>query len=170
MSPSHPDIKCIFYSQFDPDVGPVIRCQYPPNFVTKEEFDKIHNYIITKDELLNFVLTVDVDGRKFIGCSQSVKGSIYPRNYLLFNFCLVLDAHCERLSAYEGIVKKLGQYFHCLEKENRFLSSDQCSSLESILKVVVEDLNATGKCVHAVKASTVLFLKVSTFSTYFTFN
>ena len=31
------EIKCVFFSEFHPHVGPKISCQYPEDFISKEQ-------------------------------------------------------------------------------------------------------------------------------------
>ncbi|XP_018330250.1 GATOR complex protein NPRL2 isoform X2 [Agrilus planipennis] len=50
--------RCIFLCEFHPTVGPKITCQYPDNYISKELFDSVSVYIITKAELLRSTITV----------------------------------------------------------------------------------------------------------------
>uniref|UniRef100_A0AAR5QAC6 Uncharacterized protein n=1 Tax=Dendroctonus ponderosae TaxID=77166 RepID=A0AAR5QAC6_DENPD len=52
-------IRCIFFCEFHHTAGPIISCQVPENFVSKELFDSISVYIITKAELQRSTITVE---------------------------------------------------------------------------------------------------------------
>ena len=56
-------IRCIFFAEFHPITGPMIRCQAaanPKEIVTKDIFDAISVFVIPKPQLDRTPLTVNV--------------------------------------------------------------------------------------------------------------
>ncbi|XP_013861874.1 GATOR1 complex protein NPRL2 isoform X1 [Austrofundulus limnaeus] len=51
-------IECIFFSEFHPTLGPKITYQVPEEYISRELFDTVQVYIITKPELQNKLITV----------------------------------------------------------------------------------------------------------------
>ncbi|KAI1234373.1 hypothetical protein IHE44_0003418 [Lamprotornis superbus] len=51
-------IECVFFSEFHPTLGPKITYQVPEDFISRELFDTIQVYVITKPELQNKLITV----------------------------------------------------------------------------------------------------------------
>ena len=52
-------IRAIFLAQFHPDQGPLIRCQWPHHFLSKEHFDSLSRFIIPKNEIQAQTITVN---------------------------------------------------------------------------------------------------------------
>uniref|UniRef100_A0A8C6YSF5 NPRL2 n=1 Tax=Nothoprocta perdicaria TaxID=30464 RepID=A0A8C6YSF5_NOTPE len=50
-------IECVFFSEFHPTLGPKITYQVPEDFISRELFDTIQVYVITKPELQNKLIT-----------------------------------------------------------------------------------------------------------------
>lgn len=115
--------------------------QVPEEYISRELFDTVQVYIITKPELQNKLITVYVInhvclnelsflvisayvhiffyfstamGKKLIGCPVCIEHTKYRRNALLFNLGLVCDAQ-SNTCALEPIVKKLSGYLTTLE-------------------------------------------------------
>ncbi|XP_053376462.1 GATOR complex protein NPRL2-like [Mercenaria mercenaria] len=107
-------IKCIFFSEFHIKAGPKITYQVPEDYLTKEHFDAIHVYIITKPELQTRLITVNSLGHKVVGCPVCIEDKKYDRNELIFNCCFVFDTDT-RTARYEPVVKKLASYLTQLE-------------------------------------------------------
>uniref|UniRef100_A0AAX7V3D7 NPR2 like, GATOR1 complex subunit n=1 Tax=Astatotilapia calliptera TaxID=8154 RepID=A0AAX7V3D7_ASTCA len=107
-------IECIFFSEFHPTLGPKITYQVPEEYISRELFDTVQVYIITKPELQNKLITVTAMGKKLIGCPVCIEHKKYSRNALLFNLGLVCDARTNTCSL-EPIVKKLSGYLTTLE-------------------------------------------------------
>lgn len=107
-------IECIFFSEFHPTLGPKITYQVPEEYISRELFDTVQVYIITKPELQNKLITVTAMGKKLIGCPVCIEHKKYSRNALLFNLGLVCDART-KTCALEPIVKKLSGYLTTLE-------------------------------------------------------
>lgn len=138
-------IRAIFLSEFHHTAGPKIVYQYPPDTISKEIFDAISTYIIPKTHLQRLILTVNALGKKVIGCPIQIKNDNYLRNAYYFNTCFVCDVWA-RTVQYEQVLVKFAEFFHAMESESRFLSSqgdDQNikSQLEEIFKSVLHGLN-----------------------------
>ncbi|XP_032637350.1 GATOR1 complex protein NPRL2 isoform X3 [Chelonoidis abingdonii] len=107
-------IECIFFSEFHPTLGPKITYQVPEDFISRELFDTVQVYIITKPELQNKLITVTAMDKKLIGCPVCIEHKKYSRNALLFNLGFVCDTRA-KTCALEPIVKKLAGYLTTLE-------------------------------------------------------
>ncbi|KAB0793520.1 hypothetical protein PPYR_13140 [Photinus pyralis] len=139
-------IRCIFLCEFHPTAGPIISCQVPENFISKELFDSVSVYIITKPELLRSTITVTLTDYKILGCPVRIDDKKYARNAFYFNLCFVCDSSA-RTVHYEPLVTKLSDYLMALEMESNFLSTGSApSQLVPLLKQVLEDLNTKGEC------------------------
>ncbi|KAG5892242.1 hypothetical protein JTB14_014612 [Gonioctena quinquepunctata] len=139
-------IRCIFYCEFHPTAGPIISCQVPENYISKELFDSISVYIITKAELQKSTITITLQDYKILGFPIRIDDKKYARNAFYFNLCFVCDSHA-RTVQYESVVTKLSDYLMAMEMENSFLSGGNASTkLTPILTQVMEELNATGEC------------------------
>ena len=63
-------LRSIFFAEFHPVAGPMIRCQAPSkgdgakDIVTKEMFEAVSCFIIPKPQLDRTPMTVNVQGRK----------------------------------------------------------------------------------------------------------
>jgi len=143
-------IRAIFLSQFHPDQGPMIRCQWPDNFINKEKFDSFSSFIIPKNELQEHTITVNCLGYKISGYPTYLHDKKYRRNYLLFNLCIV-SYPWSRTVQFEPVVRKLSQFFVNLEKQSELLSRTEDPNAEDtimrMLKQVFHDLNNRAKCV-----------------------
>lgn len=53
-------IKCIFFCKFHATAGPQIVTQVPHNFISKDEFDTISQYMIPKAQLQRCFVSVYV--------------------------------------------------------------------------------------------------------------
>ncbi|KAH1016390.1 hypothetical protein HUJ04_007617 [Dendroctonus ponderosae] len=139
-------IRCIFFCEFHHTAGPIISCQVPENFVSKELFDSISVYIITKAELQRSTITVTLEDCKVLGFPIRIDNKKYERNAFHFNLCFVCDSET-RTVQYEHVVTKFSDYLMAMEIESRFLSTGKSNEkLTPILKTVLEDLNTKGEC------------------------
>ena len=66
-------ISCIFFSEFDPKVGPKITFQFPENYVQKEAFDLLKVYLIPKEELQHKLITLNMCSMKILGFPAGIK-------------------------------------------------------------------------------------------------
>jgi len=146
-------IRAIFLAQFHPDQGPMIRCQWPRDFLSKENFDILSRFIIPKNEIQSQTVTVNALGFKISGYPTYLHDKKYRRNYLLFNLCLVCH-HWSRTVQFEPFVRKLSQFFVNLEKESFLLSrgveddlEDKVDQIEAMLEKVYNDMNTEGRSV-----------------------
>ncbi|KAK7503525.1 hypothetical protein BaRGS_00005064 [Batillaria attramentaria] len=139
-------IDCIIFSEFHPTAGPKITCQTPDDFLSKESFDAIQNFIITKPELQSRLVTVTAFGKKFVGCPVCIDNKKYKRNALIFNLCFVFSEEFNTAS-YGPVVKKLAAYMIQLELENEFLSNEEKEPhILAFLQQVRQELNQNGLC------------------------
>ncbi|XP_074645131.1 GATOR1 complex protein NPRL2-like [Tubulanus polymorphus] len=153
-------IKCILFSEFHPVAGPKIAYQVPEDYISKEQFDAVHVYIITKPELKDRIITINALGHKIIGFPVCIDNPKYARNALIFNLCFVLDANAKTV-CYESLVKKLGGYLTALEMETGFLSNEKSKeTLPGILKQVKTELNEYGCSSIQINESNIVYLKV----------
>ncbi len=58
MSSAGDGLRGLFYSEFHPKLGPELVFQVPVNMLPNAQFDKIKQYIITKPELCNRLVTM----------------------------------------------------------------------------------------------------------------
>ncbi|KAG8536371.1 hypothetical protein GDO81_026504 [Engystomops pustulosus] len=153
-------IECIFFSEFHPTLGPKIRYQVPEEYISRELFDTVQVYIITKHELQNKLITVTAMDKKLIGCPVCIEDKKYSRNALLFNLGFVCNARA-KTCALEPIVKKLAGYLKTLELESGFISNeDSKQRLVPIMSILLEGLNSTGECSLPIDESNTMHLKV----------
>ncbi|KAB1264701.1 GATOR complex protein NPRL2 [Camelus dromedarius] len=176
-------IECIFFSEFHPTLGPKITYQVPEDFISRELFDTVQVYIITKPELQNKLITVTAMEKKLIGCPVCIEHKKYSRNALLFNLGFVCDAQA-KTCALEPIVKKLAGYLTTLEVcntmglakgsgmyppccpcsiqlESSFVSTEESKQkLVPIMTILLEELNASGRCTLPIDESNTIHLKV----------
>ncbi|KRT82919.1 hypothetical protein AMK59_4344 [Oryctes borbonicus] len=152
-------IRCIFFCQFHPVMGPIISCQVPENYISKELLDSISVYIITKSELQRSTITVTLSDYKILGFPVRIDDKKYARNAFQFNLCFVCDSTA-RTVHYEPVVTKFSDYLTAMEIENSFLSVGALATkLTPILKQVLNDLNTKGECALTV-GPTATHLKV----------
>ncbi|XP_077582687.1 GATOR1 complex protein NPRL2 [Stigmatopora nigra] len=153
-------IGCIFFSEFHPTLGPKITYQVPEEYISRELFDTVQVYIITKQELQNKLITVTAMGKKLIGCPVCIEHKKYSRNALLFNLGFVCDAQTNTC-VLEPIVKKLSGYLTTLELESGFISNEESKQkLLPIMSTLLDDLNATGACTLPIDKSNTIHLKL----------
>ncbi|RVE73436.1 hypothetical protein OJAV_G00046840 [Oryzias javanicus] len=153
-------IECIFFSEFHPTLGPKITYQVPEEYISRELFDTVQVYIITKPELQNKLITVTAMEKKLIGCPVCIEHKKYRRNALLFNLGLVCDAKTDTC-ALEPIVKKLSGYLTTLELESGFISNEESKQkLLPIMSTLLDELNATGACTLPIDDSNTIHLKL----------
>ncbi|CAM4623128.1 unnamed protein product [Leuciscus chuanchicus] len=154
-------IDCIFFSEFHPTLGPKITYQVPEEYISRELFDTVQVYIITKPELQNKLITVTAMEKKLIGCPVCIEHKKYSRNALLFNLGLVCDART-KTCALEPIVKKLSGYLTTLELESGFISNEESKQkLLPILSTLLEELNVTGACTLPIGYICIFYLSIS---------
>ncbi|KAJ8937907.1 hypothetical protein NQ318_009859 [Aromia moschata] len=139
-------IRCIFFCEFHPTAGPIISAQVPENYISKELFDSISVYIITKAELQRSTITVTLQEYKILGFPVRIDDKKYARNAFHFNLCFVCDSDA-RTVQYESVVTKFSDYLMAMEMESNFLSGGKSNTkLKPILYQVMEELNTKGEC------------------------
>lgn len=163
-------LRSVFLAQFHPVQGPMIRCQWPKDFLSKEHFDRCSRFIIPKNEVQGQNITVNCLGYKISGYPTYLKDKDrYARNYLLFNLCFVCYPW-SKTGQFEPLINKLSKFFANLERESGILSNDPEEGskttmlLENILRKVHDDLNSRGRTVIECDENS-LQLKVLTLAT-----
>ncbi|CAI7995261.1 GATOR complex protein NPRL2 [Geodia barretti] len=156
------ELKCFFFSEFDPVAGPKISCQVPGSFPMQESFEAVHDLIITKPNLYNRLISVDISGYRIVGSPRCIDDKKYARNAFIFNFVFVFTSStCT--TAYEPIITKVGDTFRTCELESSFLSDNtHRGKLEAIMTQVFEKLNSHGLCTVNVDDTNCLYLKTIT--------
>lgn len=159
-------IRCIFFAEFHPITGPMIRCQAaanPKEIVTKDIFDAISVFVIPKPQLDRTPLTVNVLEKKICGYPVMIKNEKYMRNQFMFNVCFVCHPW-SRTVQYEPALIKLSKFLVDLELDSQFLynSEQNVDSLQALLETVLVDLNQRGECSTVVMDKFSLNLKVIT--------
>ena len=156
-------IRSIFFAEFHPTAGPMIRCQTKAkekDRITQDVFDSVACYIITKPQLDRTLLTVNVLEQKICGYPVILRNEKYKRNQFMFNVCFVCY-HWSRTVQYEPALIKLSKFLIDLELEFGFLSSEENNPvLEALLEKVFVDLNEKGECSAEVLGRYTLKLKV----------
>ncbi|XP_062054467.1 GATOR1 complex protein NPRL2-like [Lepus europaeus] len=98
--------------------------------------------------------------KKLIGCPVCIEHKKYSRNALLFNLGFVCDAQA-KTCALEPIVKKLAGHLTTLELESSFVSTEESKQkLVPIMTILLEELNASGRCTLPIDESNTIHLKV----------
>lgn len=156
------EIKCMFFSQFHPITGPMISCQVPESFdPLRDIFDEVHDLIITKPQLYDRLISIEVGEYRIMGCPKCIDDKKYERNAFIFNFVFVFSSSIDT-SAYVPVIQKMGNAFRTYELESSFLSGDSCSQvLPDILKNIRSNLNSCGFCNIRIDDTNKLNLKIT---------
>ncbi|EPY52369.1 nitrogen permease regulator family protein [Schizosaccharomyces cryophilus OY26] len=149
-----PRLLAIFFAIFDPLQGPVVACEAPSGSVSYQDggksllipFENISDYVIPKRELCNKTITVCTNHYQVIGHPISILGSIYERNTLIFNMCMVFHEE-EDSACYIPLVKRLARNLEVLEKQSHYISdAKKRSVIFSIIEEIFEDMNNFCEC------------------------
>ena len=54
------DVKCIFFSEFDIAIGPVLTFQTPQNFITNNTFKVLQSYVIPNKDLCGKLMVLSL--------------------------------------------------------------------------------------------------------------
>lgn len=132
-------IRSIFFAEFHPIAGPMIRCQAPAkgkDIITKDVFEAFSVFIIPKPQLARAPLTVNALRRKVCGYPIILKDEKYKRNQFMFNVCFVCYPW-SRTVQYEPALIKLSNFLVDLELAEGFLyNEDNTPKLQALLEVV----------------------------------
>eukprot|EP00639_Heterosigma_akashiwo_P031127 CAMPEP_0194670098 /NCGR_PEP_ID=MMETSP0295-20121207/4989_1 /TAXON_ID=39354 /ORGANISM="Heterosigma akashiwo, Strain CCMP2393" /LENGTH=220 /DNA_ID=CAMNT_0039553235 /DNA_START=35 /DNA_END=694 /DNA_ORIENTATION=+ len=173
-------LKGIFYSEFDNVAGPVILFQYPEGTIPAEVFDGISDFVIIHKDLCERVITLCTDGLKVMGYPVVIENEKYHRNTLSFNIGFVFSQDDQTTDSYTPLLRKLGQTFKAIEKEEEFLfnentkeASIDCTALvppsssldqkqlDSILPKIFQGLSSLkGECILPLNRGNILALKL----------
>ncbi|XP_055313143.1 GATOR complex protein NPRL2-like [Sitodiplosis mosellana] len=143
-------IKCIFFCKFHATAGPQIVTQVPNNYISKDVFDTISQYVIPKAQLQRCFVSVSLLGKKFLGYPVRIDNKLYARNAFYFNFCFVF-APTTRTVVFEEIIRKISEYMLSLELTSKILSqcSEDTAQLTRLIKLLTQirtDLNRRKMC------------------------
>uniref|UniRef100_T1IUN9 Nitrogen permease regulator 2-like protein n=1 Tax=Strigamia maritima TaxID=126957 RepID=T1IUN9_STRMM len=153
-------IRCIFFGDFHDVTGPRITVQIPDDYISRDTFTNLQNYIICKPQLREKIITINTAGHKIIGYPVHIKNERFPRNEYIFNLCFVCEEGA-RTAQYEPVVKKLANYLITLEMESGFASNEaNRSTLKNILQQILHDLNKIGHCVIPIDEANTIHLRV----------
>jgi len=148
-NPSEP-IKCIFLCEFHFTAGPKIVVQVPENYINKDEFALLHQYIIPKKELHKSFVSVSLIGKKILGYPVRIDNKQYARNFFHFNICFVFHP-TTRTITYEPIIRKLSDHLLSMELATKLLSQQSSNPVElerlhKMLDQARNEINRDKKC------------------------
>jgi hypothetical protein len=129
-------------------------------------FDSCKEYIITKTQFCNRLITFSHDKYLFMGIPQVIESEKYERNALLFNLVLAFDeqisSQTNYLDNYRPIIRKLAFLLRSLELESQFLSqAHNKAQLGQILKQIYHELNTKDETAIPVDMAHSIHLKLA---------
>ena len=133
------DIKCVFYSEFDVDIGAVLCYQKPADFISQEIFRMLQTFIIP-DKLLcgKFTVLKLKPDLCLVGLPVNILAQKYERNVFGFNFGMLVTEQCfnqlENRMVLEHVIRKMAVYLTSLELEHEILSKKQNQFLETFME------------------------------------
>ncbi|KJE92625.1 hypothetical protein CAOG_03547 [Capsaspora owczarzaki ATCC 30864] len=155
-----PLIRAIFFAEFHFITGPKITYQVPEGFIGQDVFDAIHEYIITKPQLCDKLISINAAGFTFVGHPVAIENKKYERNALLFNLGFVFDAGVE-IKAFEPTIRKIAHYLYSMEIESEFIYKPESKSrIATIIQQMYIELNADRYSVIPVDDANTFHLKV----------
>eukprot|EP00128_Syssomonas_multiformis_P018811 Colp12_sorted_trinity150504_noHs@35256 len=153
-------IKCILFCEFHHIAGPRIWHQTPEGYVSREFFDSIHEYLITKPQLSGHLLTLMAFGHKVVGYPVIIENKKYQRNALMFNVAFVFDPSTST-EKYEPVIRKIARYFTCLEVESEYISREETkANIPVIIQRILNDLNSSGKSTIVANDANTMYLQI----------
>jgi hypothetical protein len=155
-------LECIFYAEFDNELGPVVINQAPGSaeFPAVDILSKTSDYVICPPQLCGRVVALTVGTKKIVGFPLSVEDEKYGRNKFSFNFCFVFRRETDARPWYP-IVRKLSTTMLAMEKESEFLfNKDSKKRLKEILTNTRDRLNLQARCVLPLDDANLLSLKL----------
>lgn len=109
------NLLAITYSEFDNQVGPQLKYSYPPDFMTKDTFEAISDYIIVGKHLCDRLITFKQDHWQMLSYSVAIENTKYERNSLSFAFGFVMALETKHTEDYGKLLKKIVTTFVDLE-------------------------------------------------------
>lgn len=121
------DIRCLFYSEFDINTGPVLTSQIPDNFIESEAFKVLQTFVIPDKDLCGKLCVLTLKPNLcLLGLPVAIVNPKYPRGNLEFNFGLVVPqstlAKLNHRLLLERTLRKMAYYLTMLELEDEMLS------------------------------------------------
>lgn len=159
-----PKIKCVFLAQFHDEIGRIIRCQHPSDFLTKEKFEMIARLIIPTADLWNKMIKHETSEYIIMGNPVRISDSEkYPRNFFYFNLCFVVEKSVNDERILEPVLQKAADYLIELEKECDFLSKPQENdkSTENLVKEICIGISENSECNFLATTRSLVALKIS---------
>ena len=128
------DIKCIYYSVFDPLIGPTLAHQIPEGFIPDETFATLQSFFIPDKDLCGKLTALSLKPDLcLISLPVDIVNKKYNRGSFEFNFGMVVTETCfHRLPTrvmLEQILRKMAFYLCSIELENETLSAGTTSNL-----------------------------------------
>lgn len=160
-----PELKGIFFAEFDNHQGPVILYQ-TEKAISKEGFSAWSSLIIPKSELFNRLLKISVPHEECkilgypVGLENNSNHQKYERSTYIFNTCFVVASSTNADSIYEPIVQKVAEYFVELEQASFFLTRDGANHIPKIIEKIFNDLTKNRECVYKINDATSLYFKL----------
>ncbi|GMT32893.1 hypothetical protein PFISCL1PPCAC_24190 [Pristionchus fissidentatus] len=156
-----PKLTSIIYTEFDKDLGPIIRYQVPENRVaiSKETFNSFSALILPKEDLLNKMIKVIFKECKIIGHPIGLDCPTYPRGRHIFNMCFIVPKDSSADCMYEPLVQKLNEYLVEVEQECFFLTQ-RTADVKTLMDKIFAEVNQKGECVIKVTDLTTMHLRL----------
>ncbi len=153
-------LECVFYAEFDNELGPVVLYCAPEEYEATELLKQASDYVICPNPLCNKIVSVCVGAKKIVGFPLYIEDSKYGRNKLSFNFCFVFRRETDARPWYP-LVRKLASTVYAMEIESEFLYKEASKTrLKKILIETRNQLNLQARCVLPLDNANMLSLKL----------
>lgn len=110
-------VLCVFFSQFHTKKGNQIDYQIPKNYIKKEDFDKISEFILPKIELCNKIISMKLGNAYLMGLPINISSPKYFRAKYQFNFCILItsEEYIKYREQYENLLKIITKTYEEIE-------------------------------------------------------
>jgi hypothetical protein len=151
-------ISAIFFTHFDPRLGPKVLVEHPPHSITpfppatqlppphpnfpdliENErrpplipFDLLTDFLIPKQTLCDRLVSVVYGNYRILSYPVLITAGRYDRNEYIFTLSIVVHVNVE-FSCYPGMVTKIAKVFRAMEEQCGWISSE-VKELETIRK------------------------------------
>lgn len=137
------DLLALTYSEFDNQVGPQLRYQYPLDVVSAEDFENISDYVIVGKHLCGKTIVVRNEYYQFVNFSVAIDNKKYDRNALLFAVGVVLSINANS-DIYRSLLSRFAATLVALETESEYLFKKETKqSLQYMLESAYIQLKST---------------------------
>ena len=110
--------SAILYCEFDPDRGPRMVFQDPPDTVPSEIAEFLSDHLVASSDLCGQLISVAAFNRRFVGHPEHIRNARYTRNQLIFSVCFVFDASADPRPFHDS-VRRVAKHFRTLEMDSR---------------------------------------------------